>query len=81
MGSMPLSDEPNYRAASDALTQLRHERGLTIAELAKRAGVDEATVYGLASGKTPGTARTWFRLATVLKVRTGDLLNHLHDPA
>ena len=78
---MPLSDQPNFNAAGEALAQLRQERGITVAELARRAGVDEGTVYGLISGRTAGTARTWFQLAHVLDVRTGDLLNHLHDPA
>lgn len=55
------------------LTRLRTEAGLSVAALAKAAGVTRATIYNLENGAGPPTWNTVQKLADALRVTTDAL--------
>ncbi len=58
--------------------QARHEEKLTYAELAKRAGISEPTIYRLTSGQpTKLDLGKLNRLCKVLECEPGDLLDRI----
>lgn len=50
----------------ETIRTARHERGLSVAELAKKAGVDPVTIYGLEAGRRVPRAGTVSRLVRAL---------------
>lgn len=56
------------------LRRLRAQRGLTVVQLAKKAGVGRATLTQLESGSGNPTLETLYALANVLEVPLGDLI-------
>jgi DNA-binding XRE family transcriptional regulator len=67
-----------YKAAvGRRLRELREERGLTQAELARRAGVSNATLCFLESGETQPLPATQRALAAALGLELGELLARL----
>lgn len=57
------------------LRAIREERGLTVQELARRAGVTRQTIYTAEAGTREPTTRTLRKLAEVLGIAVADLLN------
>lgn len=72
-------DEPNYDAVRHALARLRMDRGMTLDQLSGAADVPRSVLTDLEAGRSRGSIQTWYRLATVLEVTVGVLLDHLHD--
>jgi transcriptional regulator with XRE-family HTH domain len=56
------------------IRELRVERGLTQAQLARRAGVREATISELETGKSRRLLEVLAKIARALGVAPGDLL-------
>lgn len=59
------------------LTALREDRGWSAAELARRAGVDPATLSRTEAGTKTPALRTLFRIARTLGVSVDDLADRL----
>lgn len=66
--------EDALRAFGRRLTQLREERGLSIAELAARAGIDVRDIRAIEAAERNIHLTTIFRLAEGLGVTAGQLL-------
>lgn len=66
--------EDALRAFGLRLTQLREERGLSIAELAARAGIDTRDIFAIEAGEKDIHLTTIFRLAEGLGVPASQLL-------
>jgi cyanate lyase len=73
------SVEPNFEAVRLAAHVRRQQLGLSLKQLAARAGVAESTVTGALYGYHEGSVRTWWRIAHALDLPVGELLNHLDD--
>ncbi len=58
----------------------RTQRGLTAAELARRAGISKATLSGLEAGRANPTVDTLDALAVALRIPITDLLARSIDP-
>jgi transcriptional regulator with XRE-family HTH domain len=59
------------------VTALREDRGWSAAELARRAGVDPATLSRTEAGTKTPTLRTLYRIARTLDVSVDDLADRL----
>ncbi|MBB5984010.1 helix-turn-helix transcriptional regulator [Kribbella solani] len=68
-------DTPDHTPnTGDAVRRIRYRRKLTQEELAERAGLSEATVKSIETGKRQGRMPTLAKLARALGVSTTDLL-------
>lgn len=65
-------------SASSPLTIARAERGMTQAEVARRAKIRVATVNEIENGKKRPHASTLGKIAKVLRVSLPKLLDHYH---
>jgi transcriptional regulator with XRE-family HTH domain len=69
-------------ALGDRVRQRREERGISAAELARRANVSKGYLSEIEAGKTPRpSADVLYRLATALGTSIGDLLEKKVRPA
>jgi transcriptional regulator with XRE-family HTH domain len=66
-----------HRRQTNRLKTLREQRGLSQAELAKRVGVKQATISRYETDDRSLKASQIYRLATVLEVHPGEILQEL----
>jgi len=72
--SITLAEMQNLLGAPTPLAFWRAKRGLTQTSLAEAAGVSDADVEELESGKLQGSPEVMARLAAALKIRADELL-------
>lgn len=66
-------EEQLHRAIGDAVRRLRHERGLTLKQLAERAGLSISQISQIERAESSPSLSSLYRLATALDVRVQDL--------
>ena len=71
--SSPLAPAPVAAVAAITLWEARRDRGFTVAALAARAGVSEATIYRIARGATTPRPHIVRRLAAALGTTPGEI--------
>lgn len=64
----------------DRLRRLRHERGVSLSELAKHAGIDRETLSDVETGKVGATAETLWAITAQLGVPIGAILDAPSEP-
>lgn len=62
-------------ARGQRLRQIRWQRGLTVAQLARLSGMSRQQIYALEKGLSRGSAKGWRRLADALGVDVEDLVH------
>ena len=67
------------KETGDRIRQLRHDRGLTIEELAHRAGLSRRRMIDIDNGKYIGRAATIMRIAAALNTTVAYLLGETED--
>lgn len=68
---------PNYEGLRQQMRVLRKERKLTFDKLAELTGIDRRTVVALEHGETPGSLKSWYRVALALDVKPGEFFSVL----
>jgi len=63
---MPRDQWARIRAGESALRVIREYRGLTQAQLAEKAGIEQPQISAIENGRRTGTAQTLKALATAL---------------
>jgi transcriptional regulator with XRE-family HTH domain len=59
------------------IKELRKSKKMTLVEIAKKTGIDQATLSRMENGKMTGTLDSHMRLAQILGVRLPDLYNQV----
>jgi transcriptional regulator with XRE-family HTH domain len=66
-------EEQLLRAVGDAVRRLRHERGLTLKQLAERAGLSISQISQVERAESSPSVSSLYRLAVALESRVQDL--------
>ncbi len=66
-------EEQLYRAVGDAVRRLRHEKGLTLKQLAERAGLSISQISQIERAESSPSVSSLYRLAVALETRVQDL--------
>lgn len=61
------------KGLGDRIRSLRHARKLTLVEIAKKTGIDQATLSRIETGRMTGTLESHMKLADVLGIRLPQL--------
>ncbi|GGO68343.1 helix-turn-helix domain-containing protein [Nonomuraea cavernae] len=77
----PLSAlDPDPRLVGERLRRLRHARGVSLSELARRAGIGEATLSGVETGTRDITLEALWAITAQLGVPIGAILDTPPEP-
>lgn len=66
-------EEQLYRAIGDTVRRLRHERSLTLKQLAERAGLSTSLISQIERAESSPSVSSLYRLAVALETRVQDL--------
>lgn len=69
----------NLLAAGERIKDIMDSKGLSIRELAKRAGYSHSYIYYIIKGEKRGSIEVFVKIADVLGVPVGDLLEEKID--
>lgn len=75
------SNDPRTLALGTVIRDAAEDQGLTLTELAKRAGISRATLYNWTDGNSAPTLVGLTRVADVLRIEPSELLHRGEDRA